>query len=110
MTDDQLIRKFMLENSSEPQDNGFSQRVTQRLPRRPISAVWTTVAELTLFIIGSIILLSQVDLTQVFCNLSVRTLQFVAYLKHVEININPIYTVVTLTLLTVWGGKKIKEV
>lgn len=109
MTDDQLIRKFLQDNTSEPQDQGFSQRVMQHLPQRPISAVWTALLKIAILTIGGIILLHQVDLMQVFCNLSVKTIQIIVYLQHIEININPLYVIVTLTLLTIWGGKKIKE-
>jgi len=109
MTDDQLIRQFMQDNIRVPEDNGFSQRVMRRLPHRPVNTAWTTVFEVVTLTIGLLLLLSRVDLTQTFCDISIYALQFVAYLRHVEININPLYIAAALTMLILWGGKKIKE-
>lgn len=109
MTDDQLIRQFMQDNIRVPEDNGFSQRVMRRLPHRSVNTAWTTVFEVVTLTIGLLLLLSRVDLTQTFCDISIHALQFVAYLRHVEININPLYIAAALTMLILWGGKKIKE-
>lgn len=109
MNDDQLIRKFLQENCSMPEDNGFSERVMNHLPQRPVNTAWITLLEIAALAVGCVILLSQVDLTQVFCDFTVRALQFVTYLRYMDISINPLYMVAALTLLTVWGGYKIKE-
>lgn len=109
MNDDQLIRKFLQENHSVPEDNGFCERVMSHLPQRPVNTAWITLLEIAALAAGCAILLSRVDLTQVFCDFTVRTLQFVAYLRYMDININPLYMVAALTLLIVWGGYKIKE-
>lgn len=109
MTDDQLIRQFMQDNIRVPEDNGFSERVMQRLPHRPVNTAWTTVFEVVTLVVGCLFLLSRVDLAQAFCNISIHALQLVVYLRHVEININPLYIAAALTLLILWGGKKIKE-
>lgn len=109
MNDDQLIRKFLQENRREPEDNGFCEQVMSHLPQRPVNAVWITSLEIIALVAGCAILFSQIDLTQVFCNFMVRTLQFVTYLRYMDISINPLYIVAMLTLLTVWGRYKIKE-
>lgn len=109
MTDeDKLIRQFLRESISLPEDNGFSERVMRRLPRRPISMVWTTLGEIAVLVVGSLILLWNVDLTQVFCDLVMQTLQWIAYLRHIDFTFNPLYLAVVLVLLMVWGGNRIK--
>lgn len=109
MNDDQLIRKFLQENRSVPEDNGFCERVMSHLPQRAVNTAWITLLEIIALVVGCAVLLSRVDLTQVFCDFTVRTLQFVAHLRYMDISINPLYMVAALTLLTVWGGYKIKE-
>ena len=108
MNDDQLVRQFLKSNIRTPEDNGFSERVMSRLPRRSISVECIWVLELVTFVIGIAFLLIRVDLLQVFCNISMQILQFIAYLRYVEFTLNPIYIIVALVALTVWGGNKIR--
>ena len=108
MTDDQLIRQFMQDNIRVPEDNGFSERVMRRLPHRPINTAWTTVFEVVVLAVGCLFLLSQVDSTEVFCDLSLRALQFITYLRYADFTFNPLYLVAILILLAVWGGNRIK--
>ena len=109
MNDDELIRHFLKSNKREPEDNGFSQRVMSRLPRRPINMARVTTFERITFIAGIALLLTRIDLVQVFCNVSMHTLQFIAYIKHVDFTINPLYAVIALIALTAWAGNKIKS-
>lgn len=98
----------MQDNIRMPEDNGFSERVMQRLPRRPINTAWTTAFEVVVLTVGCLFLLSQVDLTEVFCDLSLRALQFVTYLRYADFTFNPLYLVAILIVLAVWGGTRIK--
>ena len=109
MTDeDKLIRQFLQESIPLPEDNGFSEQVMRRLPRRPISAVWVTLGEIAVLVAGGLFLLRNVDLMQVYCNLVMQMLQWMEYLQHIDLTLNPLYFVVILVLLTVWGGNRIK--
>ena len=108
MNDDELVRHFLKSNMRESEDNGFSQRVMSRLPRRPINMVWVTALESIILIVGITLLLSRVDLLQLFCNLSMHILQFITYIKYIDITINPFYIATALITLTVWVGNKIK--
>lgn len=108
MNDDELVRHFLKSNMREPKDNGFSQRVMSRLPRRPINMAWVITFETITLIAGIALLLTRVDLLQVFCNVSMYTLQFIAYIRYVDFAINPLYAVIALIALTAWGGNKIK--
>ena len=108
MTDDQLVRKFLRDNTRTPEDSGFSERVMQRLPHRPVSVAWVTMLELLLLTIGCVLLLRWLDLTQVVCDLAIRTLQFVTYLRYVDFTFNPLYLVAILVLIAMWGERKLK--
>ena len=107
MNDDALVREFLKSSSPLPADDGFSQRVMSRLPRRRLSAARITTMETAAFAIGIAILLAQVDLLQVFCNASMYVLQTFAYLRYIDIPFSPLYIVIALVALTVWGGRKI---
>lgn len=109
MNDDQLIRKFLQESCSMPEDNGFSERVMSHLPQRPVNTAWITLLEVIVLVVGCGFLLSQVDFMQVFCDLAVHILQITTYMRCMDFSFNPLYMVAVLTLLTVWGGYKIKE-
>ena len=108
MNDDELVRHFLKSNMREPEDNGFSQRVMSRLPRRPINMAWVTALESIILIAGITLLLTRVDLLQLFCNLSMHLLQIITYIRYVDITINPLYIAAALIALTVWVGNKIK--
>ena len=108
MNDDELVRHFLKSNMREPEDNGFSQRVMNRLPRRPINMAWVNALESIILIAGITLLLARVDLLQIFCNTSMHVLQFITYIKYVDFTINPLYIGAALIALTVWAGNKIK--
>lgn len=109
MTDeDKLIREFLQKSIPLPEDNGFSEQVMHRLPHRPVNVVWITRCEIAALVVGCLVLLYHVDLTQVFCNLMMYVMQWTAYLRHTDFTFNPLYLVVALVLLMVWGGNKIK--
>ena len=98
MNDDALVREFLKSSSPLPADDGFSRR---------LSAARITTMETAAFAIGIAILLAQVDLLQVFCNASMYVLQTFAYLRYIDIPFSPLYIVIALVALTVWGGRKI---
>lgn len=108
MNDDQLVRHFLKSNIREPEDEGFSQRVMNRLPQRPINMTWVTAIESMVLMAGIGLLLIHVDWLQVVCNASIHLLQFITYIKHIDYTINPLYIVTALVILTIWGGNKIK--
>ena len=109
MTDEEkLIREFLQKSIPLPEDNGFSERVMSRLPRRPVNMTWTALCEVVALTVGCLFLLRHVDLTQVFCNLVMHVLQWTAYLRHIDFTFNPLYLVAALVLLMVWGGNRIK--
>ena len=108
MNDDELVRQFLKSNIRLPEDNGFSERVMSRLPRRSINSTCITTLEITALVIGITILLMRVDLLQVFCNISMHILQIFAYIRHIDITFNPIYIIIALIALTIWGGNKIR--
>ena len=108
MNDDQLVRQFLKANIRVPEDKGFSQRVMNRLPRRPINMAWITALESVAIAAGMVLLLIHVDWLQVFCNASMHILQFIAYIRYVDINITPLYVIVALVMLTMWSRNKIK--
>ena len=109
MTDeDKLIRQFLQESIPLPEDNGFSEQVMRRLPRRPISMVWIALCEIAALVVGCFFLLHHVDLTLVFCNLVMHVLQWAEYLRHIDFTFNPLYLAAVLVLLMVWGGNRIK--
>lgn len=108
MNDDELVRQFLKSSTHLPADEGFSQRVMSRLPRRSINPARITTLEIITFAIGIAILLAHVDLLQVFCNASTYMLQTFAYLRYTDITISPLYIVAALVALTVWGGNKIR--
>lgn len=108
MNDDHLVRQFLKSNIRTPEDNGFSERVMSRLPRRPISMAYITTIELVAFATGMALLLTRVDLPQLFCNISMHLLQAISSLRYIDLTFVPIYLVVALAALAVWGSNKIK--
>ena len=108
MNDDELVRQFLKSNIRLPEDNGFSERVMSRLPRRSINPACITTLEIAVLVIGIVILLMRVDLLQVFCNISMHILQAIAYVRHIDITFSPFYIVVALIAFTIWGGNKIR--
>ena len=108
MNDDQLVRQFLKSNIREPEDNGFSQRVVSRLPRRSVNLTWITALEGVVLIVGIALLLVRIDLLQVLCNVSMHILQGITYMRYVDLTINPLYVAAVLVMLAVWCGNKIK--
>ena len=109
MTDeDKLIREFLQKNIPLPEDNGFSEQVMRCLPYRPINTRRIATCETVALVIGCLVLLRNVDLTQVFCNLVMHVMQWTAYLQHIDFTFTPLYLVAALVLLMVWGANRIK--
>lgn len=110
MNDEKLTRQFLkAQRAPLPADDGFTERVMSRLPHRPINARLVTAIEAIILTMGILLLLSRIDLAQVFCNLSVYILQTITYLRYTDFGASPLYVLTALVLLTAWEASRIRK-
>ena len=103
MNNDELIRKFLQENVTQPDDNGFSERVMRHIPR--YTPVWIALLKAVLLVAAALLVFFYFDLWTIICNKIVELIQWIAYAKHTSLS--PLLLLIPAGLLA-YGADRLK--
>ena len=111
MEDDELIRSFMLAGREEIADDGFRERVMERIPRE--KPMWLTAALIVVGIIVALAIVTTLFLSlngwNMVCHAIVRGFEALTALRHTTISFNPIYTLIIAPIILWLGAEKVKQ-